>query len=99
MRLWTKVRILWHDRKSSRGMGEIYVQRIFKGDKTTMTIIQTTITEARKMGITGRLFATRKDIDEGMRIERVKEERERFFLASVLRGVLKQKGLTDEKSI
>ncbi len=69
-------------------------------------IIQTTITEAREMGITGRLFTTRKDIDEGMQIERVKAERDKFAVMSVIKGIFKQKekeglieGVTNEKPI
>ena len=54
-------------------------------------IIKTTITKAREMGITGRLFATRKEIDEGMQIERVKEERDKFVLMSIIKGVFKKK--------
>ena len=46
---------------------------------------------ARKMGIVGRLFATRKEIDEGMQVERVKSERDKFVVMSVIKGILKKK--------
>ncbi len=65
---------------------------------------QTTITEAREMNIKGRLFSTREDIDEGMKVERMsKEEHDKWVIMCVIKGILKKKkekeGVTNEKPI